>query len=153
MTISAVPDRKFLASLFSKDKIVSVQLPTIISGAENIHATIHTLVITNPFQNEQAELEQLNKILSACKLQQGQYMICTQECSWSAFRKYENINSVLLFGITEEKLGITGHFAENQVIKFDNRSWVKTSSLSRLITDAATKNTLWQQALKPLFIG
>jgi len=151
MTISDTTSRNFLTALFHGNEIVSVQLPTSVPDMENTYAAITTLVITSPFTKGEAEEEQLYKILSACKLQQEKFSICTNDCSWAAIRKYENIRSVLLFGISERQLGITGIFAENQVVQFDDRQWVKTFPLGRLIMDAAAKNMLWQQALKPLF--
>ena len=152
MTISDTVSRGFLIALFRGNEIVSVQLPTSHLHMENIYSSIKTLVITNPFTEGQTEQDQLGKILSACKLQQTEFAICTENCSWSTIRKYENIRSVLLFGVSEKQLNITGIFAENQITEFDNRKWVKTFPLSRLMTDMAAKNTLWQQALKPLFI-
>jgi hypothetical protein len=115
--------------------------------------TIRTLVLIAPLKNEIEELSQLAKILSACKLQQEEYKISLLTNAWSFYRNQESIKEVLLFGITETDLNIGVQMNDNQIIKFDNRVWIKTSSISEMINSQHIKNNLWQNALKPHFIG
>lgn len=115
--------------------------------------TIRTLVLIAPLKNEIEELSQLTKVLSACKLQQEDYKISLLTNAWSYYRNQESIKEVLLFGITETDLNIGIQMNDNQIIKFDNRIWVKTSSISEMINSQQIKNNLWQNALKPHFVG
>jgi len=153
ITMDTEVNEGFLTALFGDNEIVSGQLPTTYSGAENITDSIKTLVLAAPSIDEATEADQLNKILAACKLPEGSFVMIKESVLWTSFRAFEHINNVLLFGITEHHLGISITLPENQVANFDGRKWVKTQPLSRLLHDGASKNALWQQALKPLFVG
>ena len=143
----------FLTALFGDNEIVSGQLPTIYNGVENITESVKILVLVAPFLDEVAEHGQLNKILAACKLPEGSFVIIKENVAWTSLRPFDQIGTVLLFGVTEHHLGISITLPENQISNFDGRNWVKTQPLSRLLHDGASKNALWQQALKPLFVG
>jgi len=152
MSISVEGNSDFITTLFHRNEIVSVQLPTISDGTEKLYATIKNLIVTAPYVDTDSEQDQLNKILVACKLQPQDFRIRTGNCSWATIRKFSNIQNILLFGVSEKDLGINCYIPENQIIEFDERRWVRTFAIDRFLTDATAKNTLWQQALKPLYI-
>jgi hypothetical protein len=115
--------------------------------------TFRTLVIPAPFINQEEELEQLEKILAACKLQKEDYTIVTLTNDWSYFRHFNTIKEVLLFGMDEQDLNLNIQIPFNQPVNFDNRVWVKTSSVAEMMHSKEIKNALWQSALKPHFVG
>jgi len=115
--------------------------------------TERTLVLVSPPKNEVDEMVQLGKILAACKLQQHEYKIDILTKNWSFYRNSENIKEVLLFGISENELNIDIQIPTNQAIKFDGRIWIKTLSISEMANNQQIKNELWQNALKPHFVG
>jgi hypothetical protein len=98
-------------------------------------------------------LEQLEKILAACKLQKEDYTIVTLTNDWSYFRHFNTIKEVLLFGMDEQDLNLNIQIPFNQPVNFDNRVWVKTSSVAEMMHSKEIKNALWQSALKPHFVG
>lgn len=115
--------------------------------------TFRTLVLISPPVNKTDENQQLGKILSACKLQNNDYMISSLTKDWSFYRNSDSIKEVILFGVDENDLNISIQLKENQLVKFDNRIWIKTVSIHEMMKNQAIKNTLWQQALKPHFVG
>ncbi len=115
--------------------------------------TIRTLILIAQPNNETEELVQLGKILSACKLQQNDYKISYLTNDWSFYRNNDSIKEILLFGISEIDLNLAIQMPVNQIIKFDNRIWVKTLSIAEMANNQQIKNDLWQNALKPYFVG
>jgi hypothetical protein len=138
--------------LFSNNKLIENKNNIEKNISEGL-LTFRTLVLIAPLNNETEELNQLAKILSACKLQQEDYKISPLTNEWSFYRNHQSIKEVLLFGITETDLNICIQMTENQIIKFDSRVWIKTSSISEMINSQQIKNNLWQNALKPHFVG
>lgn len=84
-------------------------------------------------------------------LQPDDFAIIMGENSWLDFRELENVKHVLLFGISEEDLGLMVKMPWNTVTSFDARSWIKTYAIGNLMSNQQAKNELWQQALKPHF--
>lgn len=142
----------FFNVLFSNNKIISYK-DSIEKNISEELLTIRTLVIVGQPGREAVAYAQLEKILSACTLQQKDYMVASQPENWALYRRYDNIKEVLLFGISEEALDIKVHFAENQINKFDGRVWIKTMTISEIMDNQSVKNTLWQNALKPHFVA
>jgi hypothetical protein len=141
----------FVTSFFGENEIVSGQLPTFFEASNNISNEVKTLILAAPFEQVAAEQEQLNKILAACKFSPGTYLLLQEITPWAAIRNAAQIQNVLLFGITEQQLGISIVLPEHQIIAFDERKWVKTLPVAKLLNDGPAKNALWQNALKPLF--
>lgn len=136
--------------------IIISLLKTEITLKKNISEgllTFRTLVVTTSSGNEEEAFAQLEKILIACKLQNTDYKIFTLTNDWSFFRKSESIKEVLLFGVTEKNLNINIQMPYNQPVKFDNRIWIKTASIAEVMESRELKNNLWQNALKPHFVG
>ncbi|KAA5532522.1 hypothetical protein F0919_17210 [Taibaiella lutea] len=115
--------------------------------------TFRTLVIISPFINETEESAQLEKILAACKLQSNDYNVSVLTNDWSYFRNAASIKEILLFGVSEKDLNLNILMPFNQVIRFDNRVWIKSSSIAEMMKSQEIKNNLWQNALKPHFLG
>jgi len=138
--------------LFTNNKLIENRNNIEKNISEGL-LTFRTLVIISPFVNETEESAQLAKMLAACKLQNKDYTIYTLTNDWSYFRNTESIKEVLLFGVTEKDLNLNIQMPFNQVIKFDDRAWIKSSSIAEMMKSQEIKNNLWQNALKPHFIG
>jgi archaellum biogenesis ATPase FlaH len=140
----------FLNVLFTGNKVIKANDSFKKNISEQL-LTIRTLVFIAAHKQEIEENVQLGKILSACRLSQEDYFIVRELSDWHTFRENEQIREVLLFGVKESDLDITIQFTENQINKFDDRIWIKTKSISELISNQQLKNDLWQNALKPHF--
>lgn len=113
--------------------------------------TVKALVFIPAYNNREEEEVQLHKILKACTLQPEDYAIIMGQNSWLDFRELPGVKHVLLFGISEEDLGIMIKMPLNTVISFDEKYWVRTYAIANLMSNQHAKNELWQQALKPHF--
>lgn len=142
----------FYDTLFSNNKVIKNKDNTEKNISEEL-LTIRTLVLIQPLINETEETAQLEKILTACRLQKEDYKVEQEINQWSFYRRSETIKEVLLFGISEKDLNLNLQFNINQANSFDNRIFIKTSSLGELLTNQVVKNELWQNALKPHFIS
>ncbi len=112
-----------------------------------------TLVVTNTLATDALANQQLQKILDACKLSKESTAIVYDVPNWSSLKqKLTSIENILLFGVTENDLGITGNWQPNKIISFDDISWIKTASVTTLQNDNNLKADLWNNALKALFI-
>jgi hypothetical protein len=138
--------------LFNNNKLIENKNNIEKNISEEL-LTIRTLILIAQPNNETEELVQLGKILSACKLQQNDYKISYLTNDWSFYRNNDSIKEILLFGISEKDLNLAIQIPVNQIIKFDNRIWVKTLSIAEMANNQQIKNDLWQNALKPYFIG
>lgn len=142
----------FYDTLFSNNKVIKNKDNTEKNISEEL-LTIRTLVLIQPLINETEETAQLEKILTACRLQKEDYKVEHEINPWSFYRQSKTIKEVLLFGISEKDLNLNLQFNINQANSFDNRIFIKTSSLAELLTNQVVKNELWQNALKPHFIS
>lgn len=142
----------FYDVLFSNNKLINSRNDIEKNISEEL-LTIRTLVLISPPVKEMEEYVQLEKMLGACKLQREDYKVEQVIQDWIVYRNLENIKEILLFGITEKDLNITLQFNDNQINRFDNRIWIKSAPISDMIDNQTIKNNLWQNALKPYFIG
>ena len=142
----------FLNVLFSNNKLIACNELIEKNNSEEL-LTIRTLVLISTPLQEMEEYVQLEKMLTACRLQKEDYKVQTSIKEWSYYRNYENIKEVLLFGINENDLNISINIFENQLHQFDGRTWIKSLSISQLAHNQQAKNNLWQNALKPHFVG
>ena len=138
--------------LFNNSKLIANKNNIEKNISEEL-LTFRTLIFTAAPKNETEEMLQLGKILSACKLQQNEYIITQLTNDWAFYRNNESIKEVLLFGVSEKELNIAIQIPINQSIKFDNRIWVKTMSIYEMANNQQIKNDLWQNALKPHFVA
>lgn len=134
--------------LFGKKTKIKDNLPAIVDTNN-----IQTLVITNANPNDTATTQQLQKILDACKLSTQNTAIIHDAPAWTTIKnELNNLENILLFGITENELGITGNWIQNRVIQFDNKNWIKTIGVETLQNNNNFKLDLWNNALKTLFV-
>jgi hypothetical protein len=138
--------------LFANNKLIRSSGEIEKNNSEEL-LTIQTLVLISPPLQEMEEYVQLEKMLTACKLQKEQYHVETLIKPWSHYRNFDNIKEVLLFGIQEEDLGINVRLFDNQIHRFDDRTWIKSISIAQMADNQQVKNNLWQNALKPHFVG
>lgn len=145
-------NNNFFNVLFGNNKLINCK-----SDGEKIISeellTIRTLVLIPQPVNEMEEYVQLEKMLTACRLEKTDYKVERDIQFWDYYRKYDNIKEVLLFGISERDLNIGVNIFENQINNFDGRIWIKSLALSQLANNQQAKNNLWQNALKPHFVG
>ncbi len=117
-------------------------------------ATKNVLILTKKIGNQQ-EQEQLDKILSACKLSADIYNIVqldeSEKRAWHQLKEAAHPSVVILFGVHPSTLGISALFRLNWLNNFDSVSWVPTLSLAELEQQPQAKKDLWTNALKPLF--
>ncbi len=142
----------FYNVLFSNNKVIKDKDGYEKNISEEL-LTIRTLVLIQQPNNDPEERAQLEKILSACRLQNGDYKVEHDVQSWSFYRKMEQIKEVILFGIIEKDLSLDIQFNVNQINKFDGRIFIKTVSIAEIMANQFIKNELWQNALKPHFVS
>jgi hypothetical protein len=145
-------NNNFFNVLFGNNKLINCKSDHEKNISEEL-LTIRTLVLIPQPVNEMEEYVQLEKMLTACRLQKADYKVELDIQHWDYYRKCDNIKEVLLFGISEKDLNIGVNLFENQINKFDGRIWVKSLALSQLANNQPAKNNLWQNALKPHFVG
>src|ERR1700744_1913675 len=150
MIMLKIKNMGFNNVLFNNNKLIDSRNNIEKNISEEL-LTFKTLILVANPKNETEELVQLGKILSACKLQQDSYKISYLTNDWSFYRNHQNIKEVLLFGISEKELNLSIQMPVNQIVKFDDRIWVKTMSISEMANNQQIKNDLWQNALKPYF--
>jgi hypothetical protein len=142
----------FYNVLFNTNKLINTRIVPEKNISEEL-LTIRTLVLITPPINEMEEYVQLEKMLNACKLTKEDYKVELQTEDWNYYRTFENIKEILLFGITEKELNIGVQLIGNHINKFDNRIFIKSLSIAQLANSQQDKNSLWQNALKPHFVG
>ena len=116
------------------------------------------LIISTPFVTGDAESEQLKGILtSGCQLNDSQYNIMHlaegEHVAWHKLRDELQPKIVLLFNVMPAQLGISSLFRLNEINRFADGYWIPSLSLNQIIADKALKASLWNNALKPLFVG
>lgn len=113
------------------------------------------LVITSPISPESPEAGQLNKIIAACKIQEGNYNTIqidkNEKVAWNHLKNTLNPRHVITFGINPKQLGISALFALNSKNHFDDTIIIPTLSLNELEQQPNAKKELWVNALKPIF--
>lgn len=105
--------------------------------------------------NNTSEQEQLDKILSACKLSEDTLNTIqldeSERIAWHQLKEVAHPSVVILFGIHPLSLGVSALFRLNWLNNFDGISWIPTLSLAELEQQPQAKKDLWANALKPLF--
>ncbi|MFA6058870.1 MAG: hypothetical protein WC756_11780 [Taibaiella sp.] len=145
-------NNNFYDVLFNNNKLIKTRTVPEKNISEEL-LTIRTLVLIIAPTNEMEEYVQLEKMLTACKLTKEDYKVELQAEDWNYYRTFENIKEVLLFGISEKELNISVQLIGNHINKFDNRVFIKSLSIAQLANSQQDKNSLWQNALKPHFVG
>lgn len=145
-------NNNFYDVLFNNNKLIKTS-PSIEKNISEELLTVRTLVLITTPANEMEEYVQLEKMLNACKLTKEDYKVELQTEDWNYYRTFENIKEVLLFGISEKELNIGVQLIGNHINKFDNKVFIKSISIAQLANSQQDKNSLWQNALKPHFVG
>jgi DNA polymerase III psi subunit len=96
----------------------------------------------------------LNAILSACKLDPTQLLICTDQeqlhSSFLSIVEAHQANKVILFGLDPAHIGLPIHFPLFQIQSFQGVQYLHAPSLDALEIDKQMKMQLWQK-LKQIF--
>jgi len=96
----------------------------------------------------------LNAILSACKLDPTQLLICTDQeqlhSSFLSIIEAHQANKVILFGLDPAHIGLPIHFPLFQIQSFQGVQYLHAPSLDALEIDKQMKMQLWQK-LKQIF--
>jgi hypothetical protein len=115
------------------------------------------LVITGSYQEDSEEQKQLLKMLEACKLRAEQYNIIQigsgQRAAWHKLQQQLDPKIVFLIGILPVNLGISASFKLNEPNNFSGCVWLPTLSIKELGEDKDAKAQLWNNGMKPVFIG
>jgi hypothetical protein len=140
---------KFYDVLFNHNKIIKprYQQPETILA---VPVSKRVLIFLDEEKNREKE-EQTGKIMSACGLVENDYQI-SMPIAWKHIRAQGPVREIILFGITEEDLGLNIRFPQNRSIYFDGKTWIKTLGIFEIMANKDFKNDLWKNALKPHFI-
>lgn len=114
------------------------------------------LVITNKLDAGSSEMQQLQKMLDACKLTPDQYNLLMldngQTAAWHMLREKLNPKIIFLIGIMPAQLGISALFRLNEPNNFNDRIWLASISLKDLDQNPEIKKQLWLNGMKPVFL-
>jgi|LauGreDrversion4_1035100.scaffolds.fasta_scaffold06284_5 hypothetical protein len=102
------------------------------------------------------QLEFLNNIMKACKLEQADYAIITNKQNElpdykAAFSQFKQ-KQLILFGIAPADIGLPINFPHFQVQSFQQVRYLAAPKLDVIEADKALKMQLWQ-CLKQLFLS
>ncbi|MEZ5016273.1 MAG: hypothetical protein R2800_04420 [Flavipsychrobacter sp.] len=116
----------------------------------------NVLVITTKMEDNSPEQAQLDKILAACQLEKANYFLIALEedkqMAWHKLKAHFLPETVLLFGILPQKLGISSLFRINSINNFDGCTFIPALSIQKMEEQLEAKKQLWTNALKPHFI-
>lgn len=144
--------KEFYTNLFLNHKLLNnnkleLTSPVIIADSDN---TFRILIFTETEPNEE-ENQLLESIIKACGIEKKDYQILSEKRAWRLINK-KHIKEVILFGVNERELDVMIDFPLNWPTKFDQKVWIKTSSIQELLKEKELKNALWFNALKPYYL-
>ena len=120
-------------------------------------STKPVLVLSTKYDAGSAEETQLVKMLQACKLTTEQYNVIQlaedQKIAWHKLKEELKPEKILLLGIHPRQLGISALFGLNEVNHFGDCMFIPTLSLNELGKQDEMKKQLWNNGLKPTFVG
>lgn len=142
--------------LFQDDFLLKNQLPKkdahlSIPSLEKIQVL---LLYTEEMNDNYKEL--INNMMKACKIEEASYYAL--QCDNTPFNiskllaHASNLNTIILFGVDCNTLGLNITLIKNLPQEFAQKFWIKTHSLSELNNNNALKNQLWTGAFKPHFL-
>jgi DNA polymerase III psi subunit len=141
-----------LISIFEQETLINTSIRMRNNSLLEKASGVSVLVVMEHQNLTDAEQEQLHKIMQACRLEEGAYVICDTTATWLDFRMEEHLQTVILFGDLEQRFNINILIPIHQPVTFDGRNWIKTCPVSELMNNAQLKSAFWQQALKPIFV-
>jgi hypothetical protein len=116
-----------------------------------------TLVLSIAYLPGSTEETLLQKMLQACKLEPGQYNTMLlqpeQQIAWHQLRDKLSPKKVFLVGILPVHLGISAFFRLNEPNHFNDCIFIPTISLNELEKQPEMRKQLWENGLKPAFLG
>jgi hypothetical protein len=114
-----------------------------------------TLIVSNAYNPESEEEQQLLKMLSACKLTSNDYQVVklapAESTAWHRLRHTTQASKVLLLGVHPGQLGISALMSIHEINNFDGVQFVPTASLAELLANATLKQHLWTSVLKVIY--
>lgn len=114
------------------------------------------LIIAEKMDENSPEKLQLEKIISACQLEQDSYYLIAlnkeEQIAWHKLKTSFEPKTVLLFGILPQKLGISSLFRLNSVNNFNDCTFIPALSIAQMEEQLEAKKQLWTNALKPHFV-
>lgn len=141
---------QFHTNLFREYTIYKLDNNEEISNSVN--PNIHTLIYI-PENCSTQDIEQVDKILSACQLDNQQVLILKSLIPWRQLRAYQHIKTILLFDVKPSAIQVDIQIPLHYPLQFDERTWIATIHPSQMQSDPNAKASLWKNALKPHFIG
>lgn len=153
-----------LSSLFSNSLVDLSETRTTVQqrlpdhGTTNKNLPVSTLVVADAHENKlaQQQLDFLNTIMRACKLEKESYRVLTNkapECKdFQSMHDQFKQREMILFGIEPSSIGLPIHFPHFQVQSFQQVNYLSAPPLEKIEADKALKVQLWQ-CLKQLFPG
>lgn len=115
------------------------------------------LIVSQPFLAASPEAQQLEKMMTACKLQRSEYNIlqlAEPDClAWHQLKSVLKPSYVLLLGIHPGQLGISALFVPHAISNYDGVQWTLTTALPQLSASGELKQHLWNNVFKPVFLS
>jgi hypothetical protein len=115
------------------------------------------VVISAPFESGSKEEQTLQKMMGACKVSPDEY--CTiqlepgKRMSWQMLAGAGAPDKVLMLGVVPGQLGINALFRLNYGNSFLGCTFIPSGTLEQIEQVAGMKKDLWEQGLKPCFVG
>lgn len=113
------------------------------------------LVISRPVTAGSSQEATLQKMMAACKLQTGDYLLmpfdAAAPASWTCIVANGAARQVLLLGVRPDELFIQALLQPFVPNDFSGHSFIVAPSLEELEREPAAKKALWTEGLKPAF--
>ncbi|MBS1780147.1 MAG: hypothetical protein JST70_12520 [Bacteroidetes bacterium] len=123
---------------------------------KKINNEARVLIISATFDTGSAEAAQLEKMMSACKLDNTGYNIIqvpgTEKMAWHKLKSIFAPQYVILLGIMPAQLGISASFRLFGPNRFDDAIFIPSLSLTEMEQKPEAKKQLWAEGLKPMFV-
>jgi len=123
---------------------------------KKINNEARVLIVSTTFDTGSAEAAQLEKMMSACKLDNTAYNIIqvpgTEKMAWHKLKSIFAPQYVILLGIMPAQLGISASFRLFGPNRFDDAIFIPSLSLTEMEQKPEAKKQLWAEGLKPMFV-
>ncbi len=139
-----------------KDPVTTSNLPAVEPAETLTGLPVDTVVVSLAEGKElpSQQLDFLNNIMKACKLEQSDYAIISNKQNdlpdYKAIFNQFKQKQLILFGIDPAAIGLPINFPHFQVQSFQQVRYLAAPKLDTIETDKALKMQLWQ-CLKQLF--
>ena len=117
---------------------------------ENLQNDKRLLTISNePLTDE--EVQQIDKILLACKLDLKEKTMATADAILRDGFPVADLHHLFLFGTGPSELGFNFELPLNRMIRLNGSYWIKTLPVKALIKSQEAKSDLWKNGLQAHF--